>query len=111
MTNRTFTVADAFDATVPRMPVDLSAPLPLGYRDAIRRAVQLRMLPGEFITYNVIRLIMAEYHGFRRSESWWRNELRREGVPRRPRGNARRASCSGLALYLSGATDGPGGTG
>lgn len=79
----TFTLADAFDATDPRHPTDLKAPLPLGYSDAVRRATDLR---AGRLPYPAIARVMAEYHGYRCSPDWWRATLRTRGVAPRPRG-------------------------
>lgn len=81
----TFTLADSFDATEPRHAVDLNAPLPLGYTEAVRRATSLRD-KGTAWSYPVIADVMAEYHGFRRCAEWWRTELRARGALPRPSG-------------------------
>lgn len=78
MNARTFTLADVND----RLFVDMTAPLPLGYRQAIRRAINLRAQGPQF-SYTVIAVVMAEYHGFKRAPVWWRRELRAGGVSAR----------------------------
>jgi hypothetical protein len=65
--------------------VDLSAPLPLGYRAAVDRAVELRLQhPGVF-SWPTVAVVMSTYHGFDRSPDWWRQELRGR-VPLDPKG-------------------------
>lgn len=65
---------------------DLSAPIPLGYRQAIDRAIMLRSL-GPAWSWRVVADVMRTYHGFDRSECWWRRELRGLVVAR-PRGRS-----------------------
>lgn len=81
----TFTIADAFDATEPRLHVHFDAPLPLGYHEAVRRAIELRA-KGTNWSYTTIADVIGEYHGFRRSASWWQKELRSRGCAPRPLG-------------------------
>jgi len=71
-----------------RQEVDHSAPLPLGYKPALDRAVELRN-EGILMTWRMVSFIMREYHGFDRSPAWWREKLRGRVEPR-PRGNAER---------------------
>jgi hypothetical protein len=78
----TFTLADSFDGTG-HHPTDLTAPLPLGYAEAVRRGLQLRQR-GTPWTYKAISEVLAEVHGFHRHPDWWRTELRRRGVKPRP---------------------------
>lgn len=88
----TFTLADSFDAT-DRLAVDMAAPLPLGCTEAIRRALGLRAAGHQF-SYSVIAVVMAEYHGFKRSSSWWRQELRAGGTAPRYLGASFRSEVS-----------------
>ena len=81
----TFTVADAFDATEPRCRINLNAPLPLGYKQALRRAMELRG-KGAHMSYLTIADIMRDYHGVKRSPQWWSRELRAQGAEPKPRG-------------------------
>ena len=69
------------------MSPDLSAPVPLGYRKAVERALELRARGSEW-TWGVIADVMAEYHGFKRGSDWWRLQCLARGAVRRPRGAA-----------------------
>jgi len=86
MTRKTFTIADSFDETDSRIYLDRDAPLPLGYTAAVQRGLDLRA-KGEAWSLTVIASVMAEYHGIRRSPSWWQRHLRLAGAPGRPKGN------------------------
>ena len=87
MTRKTFTLADSFDETDRRLALDRDAPLPLGYTAAVQRGLDLRA-KGSYWSWAVIASVMAEYHGIRRSASWWQLQLRLAGAPPRPRGGA-----------------------
>jgi hypothetical protein len=110
---RTFIIADPdSDERVGHRFVDMNAPLPLGYANALRRALQLRTDHG--FSYRTIAIVMREYHGIRRGNEWWKRELRKQGVPAKSHGDSARflrrtREPSGLRGYLSGLNDGPGG--
>jgi hypothetical protein len=54
---------------------------------ALDRAAYLRNLDPSAFSWPAISRVMAIYHGFPRSESWWRRELVGSGsVESRPRG-------------------------
>jgi hypothetical protein len=82
--DRTFVLADSFDR-VNRLRIDLTAPLPLGHKNAVRRGLQLRDANPN-MSYAAIAMVMSAYHGIHRSASWWSRELRRAGAEARPRG-------------------------
>jgi len=69
------------------LDVDRNAPLPLAYRQALTRALELRAL-GPHWSYTVIADCMATYHGFDRGAWWWSAQLRAAGALPRPRGSA-----------------------
>lgn len=77
-------------AELPRKPqqrrTDLTAPLPLGYHGALKRAAELHAR-GPVWTWKVIAEAMAAYHGFDRSAAWWRMELAGQ-VESRAHGNS-----------------------
>ena len=77
-----FEIADSFDSDN-RLRINLNAPLPLGYHHAIRRALELRQ---DNLSYPMIAIVMRQYHGVHRSESWWRRQLRSHGAEARPHG-------------------------
>lgn len=58
------------------LTVDMSAPLPLGYHEALRRAVELRDADPVVFTWQTIAAVIRIYHGFDRSSNWWRRSLR-----------------------------------
>lgn len=98
--------------------VNLDAPLPLGYMAALTRAWELRSITvhtdaGKDIqmTWTTIAFIMREYHGFPRTPSWWRDELRRRGLSkpdlRRAENFNKRNEPRGLQGYLAGHWNGP----
>jgi hypothetical protein len=70
--------------TLSRLDTDTTAPLPLHYAAAISRALWLRQAYNW--SYPVIATVMEEYHGFKRTSSWWKLELVGHGAPLRPRG-------------------------
>jgi hypothetical protein len=70
---------------VTALGVDLNAPLPLGYTQAVTHALDLRER-GNIWTWTVIADTMGVYHGFHRSPSWWKRELFARGAESRPRG-------------------------
>jgi hypothetical protein len=97
---------------------DMHAPIPCDYRAAIRRALELHEGPGgTAMSFRAIGVVMAQYHGWHRSPAWWQEHLNRAGATKRPRGrplrgkeSAVRTEPRGLAGYLAGVYDGPGGT-
>lgn len=102
---------------------DRHAPIPCDYSAAIKRAMELREGPGgNAFSYRAIAIIMAQYHGWHRAPGWWKQKLVRAGATPRPRGMTLAANRAksiqestpqkprGLAGYLAGVYDGPGGT-
>lgn len=72
-----------------RRQIDLTvhwdAPVPLGYHQAVDRALELRSR-GNIWTWTVIADTMGMYHGFHRGPLWWKGELYARGAEARPRG-------------------------
>jgi hypothetical protein len=69
-------------------PVNLAAPVPLGYVAAVRRALELRALGGHWSWRNIAD-VMREYHGWDRSPGWWSGKLLAAGAERRSNGGGR----------------------
>jgi hypothetical protein len=72
-----------------RRQIDLTvhwdAPQPLGYHQAVDRALELRAR-GNIWTWTVIADTMGMYHGFHRGPWWWKRQLCARGAEARPRG-------------------------
>lgn len=65
-------------------PIDMTAPLPLGYHRAIQQAVEIRR-EHPFISYNAIGVFFERYHGISQGEDWWRRHMIAAGAVRQPR--------------------------
>jgi hypothetical protein len=65
--------------------IDMTAPLPLGYVQAVTRALELREDSPAW-SYTAIAEVMGTYHGFRRGPDWWARQLRARGAEARPHG-------------------------
>jgi hypothetical protein len=73
----------------PRKPIrrdtDWNAPLPLAYRKALAKGLELRALPSR-PPFGAIADVMRIYHGFDRAGSWWQKHLLAAGAEPIPRG-------------------------